>query len=80
MLNLISSSDMKMLCAVDYVTTCLVNDSLELMQDIIEKYLSETTQIKPTSLLTSVSFFLKHKYTSYEQKETISVYMDYIML
>ena len=80
MLNLITSSDMKMLCTVDYVTTRLVNDSVELMQDIIEKCLSKTTQIKATSLLTSVSFSSSTSTQSYVPKETISISMDYIML
>ena len=68
MLNLITSSDMKMVCAVDYVTTCLVNDSVELMQDIIEKCVSDSNQNQATSLLTSVSFFLKHEYAKLVSK------------
>ena len=59
---------MKMVCAVDYVTTCLVNDSVELMQDIIEKCVSNSNQDQATSLLTSVSFFLKHEYSKLVSK------------
>ena len=52
---------MKMICTLDYVTTTSVNDSVKLLQDVIEKCVLSSNKKDATSLLTSISFFLKHE-------------------
>lgn len=62
-LNEITSSDVKTICAVDYVSTILVNDTVEVLQNIIDKCIPPEKVQYTTDLLSSVSFLLKHDYS-----------------
>ena len=52
---------MKMICTLDYVTTTSVNDSVKLLQDVIEKCVLSSNKKDSKSLLTSILFSLKHE-------------------
>ena len=60
--NFITASDQASLYAIDYVTSLLVNETGEVMQDIIDKLLSPQEGKEASRLLCSASYFLKHVY------------------
>ena len=61
-LNSVTTTDEKVLSAIDYVTSILVNDTCETLQTIIDKCVSIHRQPFATSLVLTSRTFLKHQY------------------
>ncbi len=61
-LNYITSTDQASLYAIDYVTSLLVNETAEVMQDIIDKLVPSDKAKHASRLLSTASYFLKHKF------------------
>ena len=61
-LNLITATDQASLYAIDYVTSLLVNETAEVIQDMIDKLLPIDEGKHVSRLLYTASYFLKHKY------------------
>jgi len=61
-LNAVTAFDQQSLYAIDYVQSQLVNESGEMVQDIIDTLLDTEEAKQATTLLTSASYFLKHRY------------------
>ena len=61
-LNLITSSDQSSLYAIDYVTSLLVNETTEVLQEIIEKMLDANLARQSSEMLSVAAYFLRHNY------------------
>ena len=61
-LNYITSTDQASLYAIDYVTSLLVNETAEVIQDIIDKLVPSDEAKHASRLLSTASYFLKHKF------------------
>ena len=61
-LNVVTAFDQQSLYAIDYVQSHLVNETGEMVQDIIDTLLDTEEAKHATNLLTSASYFLKHRY------------------
>ncbi len=60
-LNAVTVFDQQSLYAIDYVQSHLVNESGEMIQDIIDMLLDTEEAKQATNLMTSASYFLKHR-------------------
>ena len=62
LLNLLTSTDQASLYAIDYVTSLLVNETSEVLQDIIDKLLDTKAAHQSSEMLSVAAYFLKHNY------------------
>jgi len=69
MLAYITANDQATLCAIDYVTALLVNETTEVLQNIVDSMISVDDQENATNLILSVSKFLKHHYQDHVRIE-----------
>ena len=60
-LNNVTASDQESFYAIDYVTSLLVNETSELMQDIIDKLIPSDKVTHVSTLPSSSNYFLKHR-------------------
>ena len=61
-LNLVTSTDQASLYAIDYVTSLLVNETTEVLQDVIDKMLDTNLARQLSEMLSVAAYFLKHNY------------------
>ena len=61
-MNSITTTDEKVLSAIDYVTSILVNDTCETLHNIVDKFITLQDQQVATSLILATKTFLKHQY------------------
>ena len=61
----ITSNDHGIPRGIDYVTTRLVNESVELLKEIIDKTIVENEQKKFSKMLTKTKTLMKHQYSSH---------------
>lgn len=64
-LNQITTSDDVVISALDYVTALLVNDTCELLQNMVNLCVERKYQSELCSLILSSKNFLKHKYANH---------------
>ena len=66
----VTSSDKAILKAIDYVSTILVNEPIEVLQDILSKMVDDSSTEFDTiqSWISIAKNFLKHQYTLYIDK------------
>ena len=69
MLAYITANDQATLCAVDYVTALLVNETTEVLQNIVDSIIGVDDQENATNLILSASKFLKHHYQDHVRIE-----------
>ena len=69
MLAYITANDQATLCAIDYVTSLLVNETTEVLQNIVDSMISVDDQENATNLILSASKFLKHHYQDHVRIE-----------
>ncbi len=50
---------------MEYVTSTLVNETSELLQNIVDKVILLINQIEASNIIHSTKYFLKHKYSSH---------------
>ena len=67
--NVLTSSDQAMLNSIDYVTCMLVNESCEILQDIIEKAIMNEHREKCTNYVTIAKNFLKNQFKNHIIKD-----------
>jgi len=63
--NVLTSSDQAMLNSIDYVTCMLVNESREILQDIIEKAIMNEHREKCSNYVTIAKNFLKNQFKNH---------------
>ena len=73
-LNLITSSDQSSLYAIDYVTSLLVNETTEVLQDIIEKILYANLAGQSPEMLSVAAYSLRHNYKHHVVVENDDIY------
>lgn len=64
-INNITSYEQVSLSAIDYVTSTLVNETCEVLNNIVEKVISPTDQSKASDMIHAAKYFLKHRYSSH---------------
>ena len=67
--NFLTSSDQAMLNSIDYVTCILVNESCEILQDIIDKAIMNEHHERCTNYLTVAKNFLKNQFKNHIIKD-----------
>ena len=65
LMNHLTQDDQSMLSAIDYVSSILVNEPCETLQDIIDRLFAPLHQRQMSKLVQSAKHFLKHKYKSH---------------
>ncbi len=61
----LTQDDESILTAIEYVSSTLVDEPCEMLQDIIEQLFAPLHQRQITKLVQSAKYFLKHKYKSH---------------
>ena len=51
--------------AIDYVTSTLVNETCEVLQDIVERIIVPINQDHASNMIHTLKYFLKHRYASH---------------
>ncbi len=69
LLNLLTSTDQASLYAIDYVTSLLVNETSEVLQDIIDKLLYKKLAQQSSEMLSVAAYCLKHNYKHHDLLE-----------
>ena len=64
-INKITAYEQVSLSAIDYVTASLVNETCEVLDNIVEKVVIPTDQQKASDMIHSAKYFLKHQYNSH---------------
>ena len=72
-INRITAYEQVSLSAIDYVTVSLVNETCEVLNNIVEKVVVPTDQQKASDMIHSAKYFLKHQYNSHCVKKNDDV-------
>ena len=61
-INKVTANDQVSLSAIDYVTSTLVNETSEVLQNIVDKVIVPINRLHASNMIHSAKYFLKHKY------------------
>ena len=64
-INNITGYEQVSLNAIDYVTSTLVNETCEVLQDIVDQVILPINRVQAFNMIHSCKYFLKHKYSSH---------------
>ena len=64
-INKCTAHDQVSLSAIDYVTSTLVNETSEVLQNIVDKVIVPINRLQASNMIHSAKYFLKHKYSSH---------------
>ena len=76
----ITSNDQGVLRGINYVTTRLINEPVEVLQDVIDKVIKDEKNVLSKMLIKTTNF-LKHQYASHmdDDKDCCSHGIDYVL-
>ena len=75
--NILTSSDQAMLNSIDYVTSMLVNESCEILQDIIDKVVMNEHRDECSKYLIATKIFMNNQFKDVIKKTMMTaVFMD----
>ena len=68
-INNITACEQVSLNAIDYVTSTLVNETCEVLQDIVERIVPPINRDHASNMIHTAKYFLKHRYASHTLRD-----------